>query len=71
MGDISTPKPLAVSQAQAAKLVGISRSQFWKEYIRTGRVKALDLGARGTSVLVSDLEAAIAQRAAEQTGEGA
>lgn len=55
--------PLAVSIARAAEMIGISRSQIYKEFIWTGELPTADLGARGKSVLVDDLQAAIRRRA--------
>jgi hypothetical protein len=61
--------PLAVPVSQAHKLVGGSRSQFYKVWIGEGWVKPIDLGGRGESVIVREVEDAIRHRA-EQIRSG-
>lgn len=57
-------KPIAIPLARAHELVGCSRTQFSKVWVDGGLVKPLDMGGRGLSVLLSELETAIEKRAA-------
>ena len=64
MTDQTQPKPLSVPLARAHEVVGgISRTQFAKVYVHSGEVEPVDLGARGLSVFVDELEAAVRRRA--------
>ncbi len=60
--------PLAVPIAEAAKHVGLSRGQFYREYLNTvpPRVKAVPTGKRDRIILVDELEAAFARYVAEK-----
>jgi hypothetical protein len=57
---------IAVNIPRAAELIGISKAQFHKVWINTGRIQAVDLGARGRAIIVADLRVAVARRVAEQ-----
>ncbi len=57
-------KPITVPLMNAHELVGSgSRTQFKKVFVDTGLVKPIDMGARGLSVIVAEVEAAVLKRA--------
>ncbi len=61
---MSTPiEPIAVPLMAAGDLVGCSRTQFKKIFVDEGLVRPVDLGARGLSVIVSELRDAVHKRA--------
>lgn len=39
-------EPLAVSIEEAARIVGVSRSQFYRLYLNSGRIKTIPMGRR-------------------------
>jgi predicted DNA-binding transcriptional regulator AlpA len=65
-----TIEKMAVSIPQAAQIVGVSRAKFYSMWINEGLVKPVDLGARGRSVLLEELKAAIYARAHQQRKAG-
>ncbi len=52
--------PLALPIAKAALHIGLSRGQFYREFLTPGRVKAVATGKRDRIVLVDELERAFA-----------
>jgi hypothetical protein len=70
MNDDTPLAPIAVPVSQAHKLVGGSRSQFYKVWIAQGWIKPIDLGGRGASVIVDEVKQAVRNRA-EQIRSGA
>ena len=62
--------PLAVSIGDAAQHVGLSRGQFYREFLKTDppRVQAVKSGKRDRIVLVNELEAAFTKYVAEKRG---
>jgi hypothetical protein len=60
--------PLAVPIAEAAKHVGLSRGQFYREFLKSNppRVAAVPTGKRDRIILVDELEAAFARYVAEK-----
>jgi hypothetical protein len=59
-------KPITVPLMRAHELLGSgSRSQFKKVYVDTGLVKPIDVGARGLSVVIDEVHAAVRQRIAD------
>lgn len=56
-------KKVAVPAAQGHHITGGSKSGFYKIWIGEGWVKPVDLGCRGQSVIVAEVEAAILKRA--------
>jgi hypothetical protein len=63
--------PLAVPIREAAQHVGLSRGQFYREFLTPGRVKAIATGKRDRIVLVAELEAAFVKYIAEKRGTAA
>jgi excisionase family DNA binding protein len=57
------PEPIAVRIPQAAAMLGIGRSTLYL-LIAAGEIKAIKLG-RSTLITVNELNAFVAQRAAE------
>lgn len=58
-------KPLTVPLVSAHQLLGSgSRTQFKKMFVDTGLVEPVDMGARGLSVIVAEVEEAVVKRAA-------
>jgi hypothetical protein len=58
-------KPISIPLVRAHELVGAgSRTQFKKIFVDTGLVEPVDMGARGLSVLVAEVEDAVRKRAA-------
>jgi hypothetical protein len=53
-------EPLAVPVAEAARIVGLSRSQFYRVYIDSGRIKTIRTGKRDRVIDVPELKAAYA-----------
>ena len=64
--DINNSDKIADSVAHCAKLLNLGTSTFRREYIETGLVTPVDLGARGESIIIGHLRAAVERRAAEQ-----
>jgi hypothetical protein len=57
-------RPLTVPLVSAHELVGSgSRTQFKKVFVDSGLVKPVDMGARGLSVIVAEVEDAVRKRA--------
>jgi hypothetical protein len=57
-------KPITVPLARAHELLGSgTRTQFKKVFVDTGLIQPVDMGGRGLSVIVSELEAAVLKRA--------
>jgi hypothetical protein len=57
-------KPIAIPLQDAHQLVGCARTQFKKIFVDEGWVKPVDMGARGLSVIVAEVEEAVRKRAA-------
>jgi predicted DNA-binding transcriptional regulator AlpA len=57
-----TVEKLAVSIPEAAQIVGVSRARFYKLWVHEGLITPVDLGARGNSVILDDLRAALQKR---------
>jgi ACT domain-containing protein len=57
---------LAVDIATAAKMVGISRAQFYRLYLKPGRVTAIKTGKRDRIIDVAELTEAYRTYVAEQ-----
>jgi hypothetical protein len=68
---MSAAAPLALPIRKAAEHIGLSRSQFYREFLNPGRVRAVVTGKRDRVVIVSELEAAFARYVAERRGEAA
>jgi hypothetical protein len=60
---------IAVSVRRAAELIGCSKSQLYKEYVWPGLLSTVQLGARGGSILVAELNAAVKKRIEEQRAD--
>lgn len=56
-------KPIAIPLTNAHALVGCSRTQFKKIFVDGGLIEPVDMGARGLSVLVAEVEDAVRKRA--------
>lgn len=63
-------EPIAVSIPQAAQIVGVSRAKFYQHWINGGLVQPVDLGARGRSVRLDELRAAVQTLAQQQRQAG-
>ena len=61
---IDQVKPIAIPLMQAHELVGCSRTQFKKIFVDGGLIQPADMGARGLSVIVAEVEDAVRKRAA-------
>jgi hypothetical protein len=61
---IDQVKPIAIPLMHAHQLVGCARTQFKKIFVDEGWVKPVDMGARGLSVIVAEVEEAVRKRAA-------
>jgi hypothetical protein len=61
---IDQVKPIAIPLMQAHLLVGSSRTQFKKIFVDGGLIDPVDMGARGLSVIVAEVEEAVRKRAA-------
>jgi len=48
--------PIFLRDKQAAAVLGISRSYFWKAFVSTGKIKSHKIGARITVFKYKDLE---------------
>jgi hypothetical protein len=59
-------KPIAIGIRDAATHVGLSRGQFYREFLDTGRVRAVRTGIRDRVVIVAELEAALAAYVTEK-----
>jgi predicted DNA-binding transcriptional regulator AlpA len=57
-------KPIAIPLMQAHQLVGCSRTQFKKIFVDEHLIKPVDMGARGLSVIVTEVEEAVRKRTA-------
>jgi len=66
---IKDPEKIADTVARCADMLNLGTSTFRREYIETGLVTPVDLGGRGLSIVLSDLRAAVARRAAEQLAD--
>lgn len=53
--------PLAVDIATAARMVGVSRAQFYRIYLRPGRLRSIRTGGRDRVIDVAELRAAYTQ----------
>jgi hypothetical protein len=60
-----SPEPLAVDIATAARMVGISRAQFYRLYLTPGRVRAIKTGGRDRVIDVAELRGAYAALVAD------
>jgi hypothetical protein len=58
--------PLAVPIREAAQHIGLSRGQFYREFLTPGLVEAIPTGKRDRVVLVAELEAAFRKYIAEK-----
>jgi hypothetical protein len=63
--------PLALPIGKAAERIGLSKGQFYREFLNTGRVRAVATGKRDRIVIVSELDDAFARYVAEQRGAAA
>jgi hypothetical protein len=61
---IDQVKPIAIPLMQAHQLVGCSRTQFKKIFVDGDLIEPVDMGARGLSVIVAEVEDAVRKRAA-------
>jgi hypothetical protein len=61
----AAPSPLAVDISTAALMVGISRAQFYRLYLRPGRVRSIKTGGRDRNIDCAELQAAYATLLAE------
>jgi hypothetical protein len=61
---IEQVKPIAIPLMQAHQLIGCSRTQFKKIFVDGKLVEPVDMGARGLSVIVAEVEEAVRKRAA-------
>jgi hypothetical protein len=57
-------KPIAIPLMQAHQLVGCSRTQFKKIFVDGDLIVPIDLGGRGLSIIVAEVEDAVLKRAA-------
>jgi len=73
MKDKPAPRPLAVDINTGAQVVGMSRSQFYRVFLDTGRVKTMKTGKRDRTIDYAELETAYTAYRAElmQTGANA
>ena len=60
-----SPEPMAVDIATAARMVGISRAQFYRLYLTPGRIRAIKTGGRDRVIDVAELRAAYAALVAD------
>ncbi len=57
--ETATPqKPLAVDIQTAAGLVGVSRAQFYRLYLKSGKLRAIKTGGRDRVIDYGELTAA-------------
>jgi hypothetical protein len=61
---IETVKRITIPLNEAHQLVGSSRTQFKKIFVDGGLIDPVDMGARGLSVIVAEVEEAVRKRAA-------
>lgn len=62
-----TVEPFEISIEQAAELVGLSRSQFYRDYLDTGRVRTVPKGrGRRRMIITQELRRAHEQYVAER-----
>jgi hypothetical protein len=66
---IQASDKIADTVARCADMLNLGTSTFRREYIDTGLVTPVDLGGRGLSIILSELHAAVARRAAEQIAD--
>lgn len=60
-------EPLEISIAEAAEMVGLSRAQFYRDYLDTGRIRTVPKGrGRHRMVIVQELKRAHEQYVAER-----
>ncbi len=66
MSAVLTPRALSINEA--AKHVGLSRTQFYREFLKTDppRVQAIHSGKRDRIVILAELEEAFAQYISEK-----
>jgi len=64
-GGSAPPAPLALDIKAAAAVVGLSRAQFYRLYINSGRVRAIKTGARDRVIDYEELQAAYKKLRAE------
>jgi hypothetical protein len=62
--EVDQINPIAMPLMRAHELVGCSRTNFKKIFVDEGWVKPVDMGARGLSVIVAEVEDAVRKRAA-------
>ncbi len=58
--------PRAISIREAANHVGLSRGQFYREFINANRVTPIKTGKRDRIVLIKELDSAFDQYVAEK-----
>lgn len=66
---IQDPQPLAVSISEAARMVGLSRTMFYREYIDSGRIVAIPKGRRRRLIDVAELRSAYQKYITEARGD--
>lgn len=59
-------KPRGLPIRKAAEYIGVSRSQFYREFVKPGRVRTVPTGKRDRIVLVDELDAALTAYVAEK-----
>jgi len=62
----SSPRPIAVPIKVAAEIVGLSRAQLYREFIKPGRLRPVPTGKRDRVVIVAELEQAFKLYTAEK-----
>ena len=65
MAHDNSPQPLAVDIQTAARMVGISRAQFYRLYLKPGRLRSIKTGGRDRIIDCAELAAAYAALRAE------
>lgn len=64
---MNTSEPLEISIEDAARMVGLSRSQFYRDYLDNGRVRTVPKGrGRRRMVVVQELRRAHEQYVTER-----
>jgi hypothetical protein len=58
---MTQPEPLAITIDAAARMVGMSRTHFYRTFIETGRIQTVPKGRRRRMVIVNELRSAYAQ----------
>jgi hypothetical protein len=61
-------EPLEISIDEAAKMVGLSRAQFYRDYLDTGRIKTVPKGRGGRrrAIITQELKLAHERYVAER-----